>query len=228
MPLMQSRPGMTAREFLARKGVVGGWMTLEQECLQRVLIAELIQRERAARDGGLWQVMAECWHPESRIDTSWFRGSGAEFVAASERNAKTSKTLSFHDLGPSVVTVQGNRAIADTGCAVYGMLTLKQVDVAVLTHTRFLSRALKVEDKWLLAGVAVLYVRDMLIPRNPTQVPEIDSTLLSSFRDSYRYLSYVLAQSGHPVRSDLAGIDLPETVAALRTRESRWLEDGVE
>ena len=203
-------------------------MTSEQECIQRVLIAELIQRERAARDGGLWQVMAECWHPQSRIDTSWFRGSGAEFVAATEKNANTGKTLSFHDIGPSVVTVKGDRAISDTGCAIYGMLTLNQADVAILSHTRLLSRALKVGDKWLLAGAAVVYVRDMLIPRNPTQVPEIDNALLTSFRNSYRYLSYVLAQSGHAARTDLAGIDLPETVAALRARESRWLEDGVE
>ncbi len=203
-------------------------MTSEQECIQRVLIAELIQRERAARDGGLWQVMRECWHPQSRVETSWFRGSGAEFVAASERNANTSKTLSFHDMGPSVVTIKGDRAIADTGCAVYGMLTLNGADVAVLSHTRLLSRALKVADKWLLAGVAVLYVRDLLIPRNPTQVPEIDSAQLNSFRNSYRYLSYVLAQSGHAPRADLAGVDLPETVAALRAGESRWLEDGVE
>ncbi len=203
-------------------------MTPGQECVERVLIAELIQRERAARDGGLWQTMAECWHPQSWVDNSWFRGSGAEFVAASERNAATSKTLSFHEIGPSVVTIQGERAIADTGCAVYGMLTLKQAEVAVVSHTRLLSRALKMGDTWLLAGATVLYVRDLLVPRNPAQVPEIDTAVLSGFRDSYRYLSYVLAQSGHVARMDLPGVDLPETVAALRAKESNWLELDME
>ena len=79
-------------------------MTSTQECVDRMLIAELIQRERAARDAGLWQTMAECWHLESLVDVSWFRGSAAEFIAASARNAG-SRTLSFHQMGPSVVTV---------------------------------------------------------------------------------------------------------------------------
>ena len=37
-----------------------------------------------------------------------------------------------------------------------------------------------------------MYIRDLLIPRNPTQLPEIDA---------------------------------PESVAALRAAERRWLED---
>ncbi len=203
-------------------------MTPGEECVERMLVAELIQRERSARDAGLWQTMAECWDLESQIETSWFRGSAADFVAASERNAKVSKTLSFHDFGPSVVTVRDERATADTGCAVYGMLALKGADVAVISHTRLLSRAVKIGGKWLLGGATVVYVRDMLVPRNPTQVPEIDNVVLSGFRDSYRYLSYVLAQSGHVPRNDLPGVDQPETVAALRAAESLWLEGEVD
>lgn len=203
-------------------------MTPEQQCVERMLVAELIQRERAARDGGLWQEMAECWDPESHIDTSWFRGTAADFIAATERNAAMSKTLSFHQIGPSVVSLRGNRAIGDTGCAVHGMLTLHEADVAVISHTRLLTHAHKKRDKWLLVGVKVMYVRDLLVPRNPTQVPQIGNELLSGFRDSYRFLSYVLAQSGHVPRADLPGIDLPETVTALRAEESRWLEAGPE
>ena len=202
-------------------------MTSTQECLDRVLIAELIQRERAARDGGLWQTMAECWHPQSLVDVSWFRGSGAEFVAASARNA-AGKTLSFHQMGPSVVTVQGDRAIADTGCAVHGMLTLTGADVGVISHTRLMSRALRSGDSWLIAGLRVLYIRDLLIPRSPHQFPEIDEAALKGYRNSYRYLSYVLAQSGHIPRTDLPGVDLPETVATLRAEEQRWMDGGSE
>ena len=127
--------------------------------------------------------MAECWHPQSLVDVSWFHGSGAEFTAASARNA-AGKTLSFHQMGPSVVTVHGDRAIVDTGCAVHGMLTLNVVDVGVISHTRLLSRALRSGDNWLIAGLRVLYIRDLLVPRNPNQVPEIDKAALSGYRDS--------------------------------------------
>ena len=193
-----------------------------------MLVAELIQRERAARDSGLWREMTDCWDLDSHIETSWFRGTAAEFIAATERNAAVSKTLSFHQIGPSVINLRGDRATGDTGCAVYGMMTLQQADVAVISHTRLLTRAHKVQGKWLLAGVKVVYVRDMLVPRNPTQVPELDDTILSGFRDSYRYLSYVLAKSGHVPRNDLPGIDLPESVTALRAEEGLWLQGGQE
>ena len=45
-------------------------MTPGRECLGRVFIAGRIQRERAARDGGLWRTMAECCHPQVGVDNS--------------------------------------------------------------------------------------------------------------------------------------------------------------
>ena len=114
----------------------------------------------------------------------------------------------------------------DTGCAVHGMRSLQGAEVGVVSHTRLLSRVLRSGGNWLIAGLRVLYIRDLLIPRNPHQVPDIDEVELSGFRDSYRYLSYVLAQSGHVPRTDLPGVDLPETVAALRAGEQRWIEAG--
>ena len=202
-------------------------MTSTQECVDRMLIAELIQRERAARDGRLWQTMAECWHPQSLVDVSWFHGSGPEFVAASARQA-TGSTLSFHQMGPSVVTVKGDRAIADTGCAMHGMRMLHQAEVAVISHTRLVSRAIREGEDWLVAGLKVEYIRDLVVPRDPGRLPEIDRTLLVGYRDAYRYLSYVLTQSSLVPRTDLPGVDLPETVTALRAAEQRWLEDGSE
>ena len=203
-------------------------MTLEQGLIDRILISELIQRERAARDARLWKVMAACWYSEAEVNTSWFRGSGAEFVAATERNAATSKTLSFHEMGPSVIEVRGDRALADTGCAVHGMLKLKQVEVGTIGYTRLLNRVVKIEGKWLLAGGSVIYISDLLVPRNPTQIPEIDTAALSGFRESYRYGSYVLTQSGHAPRTDLPGVDRPETVTAVRDLETRWLNGQVD
>lgn len=54
-------------------------MTPGQECLERVLIAERMQRERAARDGELWQTTAECWQPQSWVDNSWDDLMGSYF-----------------------------------------------------------------------------------------------------------------------------------------------------
>ncbi len=172
----------------------------------------------------MWTAMYDCWHPESLVDVSWFRGSGADFVAASASNS-TGKTLSFHQMGPSVVNVRGERAMIDTGCAVHAMLTLQSAEVAVISHTRLLSRAVRCGDDWLLAGLRIIYIRDLLVPRDPGRLPVINEEMLSGYRDSYRYLSYVLAQSGHTPRTDLPGMDQPATVTELRAGEQSWLEE---
>ena len=87
-------------------------------------------------------------------------------------------------------------------------------------------RVQKLKGQWLIAGLRGIYIRDTLIPRNPNQVVKLDEERLSKFRPSYRYLSYVLTAGGQPAHDDLPGVDQPETVAALRAAESKWLEQG--
>lgn len=196
-----------------------------QNPLDTLLVADVIQRERAARDACLWPEMLACWHPQSHVDISWFQGSGADFTAASQRNSAAGQTLSFHQMGPSVVFVRGDRARADTGCAVHAMRLLGDLEISVVSHTRLLSRVLRHGNQWLIAGLRIIYIRDLLIPRDPTRIPAIDESALQNFRASYRYLSFMLTQSGHVPRLDLPGFDQPETVTAVRAGEQRWLEE---
>ena len=189
---------------------------------ERAEIADLVQRERAARDAAMWTEMAACWHPQSLVDVSWFKGSGAEFTAASERNTRSS-TLSFHQMAPSVVTVRGDRAITDTGCAVHGSRLLGDIEVIVVSHTRLRYRALRTEGEWLLAGLRVAYLCDYLVPRDPGRPPLLDQSALTKFRPAYKYLSYILSQSGHAPRTDLPGADQPESLKQLQAAELAWL-----
>ena len=50
--------------------------------LDLIAIENLVARERAARDGLRWAEMGDYYHPESTVDISWFKGSGAEFTSA--------------------------------------------------------------------------------------------------------------------------------------------------
>ena len=69
----------------------------DRASLDRLAVAELVQRERAARDQGIWDEMAACYHPESRIETAWFKGTGAEFVARTSRMLGDGKIVSLRD-----------------------------------------------------------------------------------------------------------------------------------
>ncbi len=194
--------------------------------IDRASVADVIGRERAARDGRRWTEMAACYHPDAFVDVSWFRGGGEAFVEAS-RKVAAGPTLSFHGMAPAVVTVNGDRALAETACSLHGMTELEGVDVALIGYTRLLWRALRSGDGWLIAGLRAMYVSDMLLPRNPSRVPAIDDEILRTFRPSYKYLSYIITKSGRTIQDDLPGIDRPESVTALRAAEQQWLEGSI-
>lgn len=199
---------------------------LSTEFVDRAAIADIIQRERAARDGQLWSEMAACYHPDALVDVSWFRGGGDAFVAAS-RAIASGPTLSFHGMSPAIVTLNGDRAIAETPCSLHGMTELDGIEVALVGYARLLWRALRSGDRWLIAGLRATYISDMLLPRNPSRVPQVDDELLRTFRPSYKYLSYVITKNGRTIQDDLPGIDRPESVVALRAAERQWLERSI-
>ena len=202
----------------------------ENTHLDRLIIADMIQRERNARDGGRWDEMASYYHPESSIEVSWFIGSGAEFVARSRRQAEKvsqsaegAERINFHEMGASVVDVQGDRALAETACTLHSFFPLDGIPCKTSGYVRLLWRALRQGDQWLLAGLRCLYVRDYLTSCNPDRKPVLDEAELATYRLSYRYVTYNLARLGLDPRNDLPGADLPETVKALRDGERAWL-----
>jgi hypothetical protein len=90
-----------------------------------------------------------------------------------------------------------------------------------------LQRLERMKDGWLISGLRPVYIHDLIIPLNPSLVPQIDPAAVTSFRPAYRYLSYLLSQRGHPTRDDLPGMDKPETVNNLIDADEAWLRDRV-
>ncbi|MFQ6326971.1 hypothetical protein ACLMAL_12640 [Nocardia sp. CWNU-33] len=72
--------------------------------------AQVALAEREARDRGWWHVMSRCFSPESRVEFSWFQGSGADFVTASQK-MRADGVSSRHRLGPPIVHRLDNRAV---------------------------------------------------------------------------------------------------------------------
>jgi len=177
-------------------------------------VTQLILRERLSRDLGLWEQMHDCFHDDSVVRISWINASGPEFVRRSkemaERNVKAS-----HRLGPILVTLAGDRAIAQLAAIIDIPFTLKGTEVMMSSYARFLFRAERREGVWRLSGFDVVYLRDEIAPVIPGQIVAVDPEALKAFRPTYRLLSYCLASGGFPVRNDLAGVDRPDLVDAL-------------
>ena len=191
------------------------------EWTDRVAITDMILLERWARETHNADVAATCYNSDAWIEVSWFKGTASEFIETGKH--EPSETVNFDAMSPPVIWVQDSRAIAETSCAVHTVLALGGIDVINISYTRLLWRLQKTEGRWLISGLRGIYIRDTLASCGPSQSFKIDEEKLAAFRPSYRYLSYVLAASGRPVRNDLPGVDRPETVDALRAAERRWL-----
>ena len=184
-------------------------------------VSQLVLRERHSRDFGLWQQMRDCFHEDSVVRLSWIDASGPEFVRRSEEMARRNVNVS-HRVSPILVTLAGDRAIAQFTGAINIPFTLNGTEVMVSSHSLFLFRAERREQVWRISGFNMVYQRDEIAPVIPGQAIAIDTEAMKSFRPSYRLLSYCLTAGGFPVRNDLAGIDRPELVDALMREIYGW------
>ncbi len=201
--------------------------------LDRLAIAEVMVRERRARDTGLFAEMASYYHPDSAIEVSWFKGSGKDFVEQTEKQALAVKNRSdhadnsgFHGMGATVTHVKNDRAIAEADCTLHNFFLLDGIACKYTGYVRLPWRFLRVDDTWKIAGARCVYLHDLITPCNPSAIPVLNQTELSAYRASYRYLSYHLVRAGLKPQDDLPGEDLPETVTHLKNAEWEWLEQG--
>jgi len=211
-----------AAEAVTTRALSSGALT---EQVDRIAIYELVQRERSARDLERWDEMAAYYNSDSDVDISWFRGTGADFVAASKKMVTTS-LRSFHQMGPTVATIQANRALAETGCAIHLLGKVGDIDVDVVGQARMYSRVERKRDAWLLSGLRVMYISDCMLPLDPTRSPQLDPARLVRYRASYRFISYLLAENGITSRTDLPGTDQRESVETLWKAEEQWLHSS--
>jgi len=192
-----------------------------QEAAEVSAVSQLVLRERLSRDLGLWEQMRDCFHDDSVVRISWISASGPEFVRRSKEMAERNVQAS-HRLGPILVTLAGDRAIAQFAAIIDIPFILKETEVMMSSHTRLLLRAERRESVWRLSGFDAVYLRDEIAPAIPGQIVKVDPEAVKAYRPTYRLLSYCLASGGFPVRNDLAGVDRPDLVDALIREIYGW------
>ncbi|WP_225830842.1 nuclear transport factor 2 family protein [Streptomyces sp. NK08204] len=188
-------------------------------------VTQLVLHERRSRDRGWWDAQRECFAPDSTVRVSWFRGTGADFVTESEKLAANGEDAT-HSVGPPVVDLHRDRALAEVPCHMELRTHLDDTPVMLSCHARLLYRAERRSDEWLIASLDAVYERDAVTPHVPGTRLHLDEEKLATFRPSYRMLAYLLGQRGYSIAEDLYGDDRPEHVAALHRSAWTWLRNG--
>jgi hypothetical protein len=189
----------------------------------KLAITELAQTERTARDTRQWQLMLDCYHPDSRVYLSWFDGTAAEFVAASRRMGEEPGGHAIHSLGPTLVTVQGDRALADTGCTILMRRVFAGVECDLTAYCRHRSRAEQADGTWRLRTLVGIYEKNTLVPVIPGTAPALDTARLARYRESYNYQCYYREAQGKTALHDRPGLDRPDLVDRLVQADEKWL-----
>ncbi len=130
--------------------------------------------------------------------------------------------LATHRLGPIIVRVAGDRAVASLTAIIDIPAQLSGIKVQLSSHARFLYRTERRDQEWRILSFDAIYIRDEFSIAVPgIQVP-VRESMVAGFRDSYRMLSYLLSTQGCEVNSDLPGEDRPESAAALYQELYQW------
>jgi hypothetical protein len=189
-------------------------------------ITQLVLTERESRDLGRWERLGACYLSDSHVEISWITGTGAQFVAGSIEMARRG-VKARHRLGPVLVRLKDERALASLACVIDIPGEIEGVEFCLSSHARLLYPVERRQGSWGLMGFYGIYVRDEIITRIPGQQLPILAADLTGFRPSYRMLSWLLTrQGGYVVNNDLPGIDRPQAAEALEQKLLAWA--GVE
>ncbi|GAA4670117.1 nuclear transport factor 2 family protein [Amycolatopsis dongchuanensis] len=185
-------------------------------------ITQLVLNERQGRDRGWWDQMRSAFADDSTVRLSWFRGSGAEFVAAS-REMSARGDLAVHRLSPPVVHQRGNRAIVELPAVIELRTTVDGVEADLASAARLHYRVERRDGRWLITALDPVYERDRLTSVHPGQTLPVGPADVAAYRPPYRFLCYVFSRRGYPVADDLYGDDRPEEVERFHEAAFAWL-----
>ena len=187
-----------------------------------VAVSQLVVRERESRDMGFWSRMRDCFHQDAGVNISWFQGSGHGFVEAS-RDMAARGMLAKHRLGPVLVTLNGDRALATLSAIIDIPTEIQGKSFTLSAHCLLIYRVSKREGVWRLSSFEVIYRRDEFTSAILGQTVQFRPEELAGYRDSYRNMCYSLRLKGYQPSDDLAGEDKPDSVRAILEKVYAWL-----
>lgn len=187
-------------------------------------IRDLIQNWVLWRDAGDWERFRTVWHPDGRMQATWFQGTGEAFIEANKAGWARGVSI-LHFLGGTSLEIAGNRAVAQTKMTISQRGEVEGVLCDVVCTGRFYDFLEKRLGRWGFVLRQPIYEKDRLDPVDPSTTLRLDTELLNRFPQGYRHLAYLQSRIGYTVKPDMPGLRGPE-VEALYRRGAAWLAGG--
>lgn len=192
-----------------------------QDVIDRANVKELLEFERFSRDNGLWDAMDECYAPDSRVDISWFQGTGHEFVEAT----KKLEGFAPHKIYTTELWTNGDRAVAIMLITLHMRQDIDGYPVDLLTDSKLVFRTQRIDGRWYIVAFDVIYEKDSLVPVFPNARINIPAEETAKYRPSYGGMIYLRKKAGLPISENLPGIDRPDLVEKLYRTVDDWLSE---
>jgi SnoaL-like domain len=182
--------------------------------------AELIQSWGLYRDQCRWPELLATFHPDGEIAVSWFRGPFTQFVEHCKRGGP-----SKHLISPSLVRVNGDRAVAETSIVILVRQAIETIPVDMTSRARFLDRLERRQGAWKILERAAIYEQDRLDPVEPSDAfgRIMQGTNAASYPEPYRYMAVRLAAAGRPLAEPVHH-DGSAPTNELYARYEAWLQ----
>jgi hypothetical protein len=189
-----------------------------KDLLDKFDIKELIEFERFCRDNAQWEEMKKCYSADATVKISWFQGSGHAFVDASIKM----NSYAPHKLYNTLVWLNESKAVAITMATIQVRINVDGHLLELQSEPKLIFRTQEMNGEWMIVGFESIFEKDALIPVTPNSNITIPAEEIAKFSPGYANLSYALTKMGHPVATDLPGIDKPETVLRLYEETEAW------
>ena len=203
-------------------------MSEDKNLSDELLIRQMVERWAVWRDAGDWARFATVWHPEGRMEATWFQGPFMDFIRVTQEGWAKGVSI-LHFLGGSAIEVAGDRAIAQTKMTISQRGMVEGADGPVLCDVvctgRFYDFVEKHDGHWKLLQRQPIYEKDRIDPVDSMAKVSLDQQALAGLPEGYRHLAYIQTRIGYTVKLDMPMLQGP-VVDELYRRGSRWLAGG--
>jgi hypothetical protein len=197
--------------------------------LDKFEIIEVSNTLLSARDAPDWDRLAQCFHPDARVTTSWFDGTAAEFARQSRTmmHGHHPNDTQRHTVSNCRVTIKDHRAVNEYYLILYQGRTMDGYEFDFTTWSVTLEFFEKRNGAWRVCKRANIYEKDRMDPHVPGSVPQsyYDQLDLSRYPKAIRYHCYRNERSSGQTPKNLILKGSPEE-EAFRKEAADWLAGG--